>query len=277
MRIGTLIATLVIFSLFVGNAGANSLLTPELSLSGIVSVDIVDFAFNKSVITVPVNTTVTWINFGSVLHTVTADDSSFNSEALQTNQNFSRLFNASGTFTYHCSIHPSMTGSVIVTQEIIPPAGILNLHASPGTTWINWSWIDPSDSNFSKVIVYLDDSFKENISKGIQYFNATNLTPGTHTIATRTVDINENINQTWVNNTAATLSGELRGDVNRNGKRDTGDATLILRSIVGLSIPTQYQPILPIGDMNCNGRIDTGDATLILRDVVSLPISKCWE
>ncbi len=72
-------------------------------------------------------------------------------------------------------------------------------------------------------------------------------------------------------------AGALRGDINRNGRLDTGDATLILRSIVGLSIPSQYQPILPIGDMNCNGRIDTGDATLVLREVVGLPIPRCWE
>jgi hypothetical protein len=34
---------------------------------------------------------------------------------------------------------------------------------------------------------------------------------------------------------------------------------------------------LPIGDMNCNGIIDTGDATLVLREVVGLDIPKCWE
>ena len=79
-----------------------------------------------------------------------------------------------------------------------------------------------------------------------------------------------------------TMNGQLkvegvRGDVNRNLRRDTGDATLILRHIVGLPIPPQYLPILPIGDMNCNSRIDTGDATLILRDVVNLPIPICWN
>ncbi len=72
-------------------------------------------------------------------------------------------------------------------------------------------------------------------------------------------------------------AGAFRGDVNRNGKLDTGDATLILRSIVGLPIPSQFEPILPTGDMNCNGRIDTGDATLVLREVVGLPIPRCWE
>ncbi len=70
-------------------------------------------------------------------------------------------------------------------------------------------------------------------------------------------------------------AGELRGDVNRNGKLDTGDASLILRSIVGLPIPSQFEPVLPTGDMNCNNKIDTGDATLILRDVVGLPIPRC--
>jgi len=47
---------------------------------------------------------------------------------------------------------------------------------------------------------------------------------------------------------------------------DTGDATLVLRMVVGLS----EQDML--GDMNRNGMIDTGDATLILRRVVGLPV-----
>jgi len=72
-------------------------------------------------------------------------------------------------------------------------------------------------------------------------------------------------------------SSDIRGDVNRNGIRDTGDATLILRYIAELPIPSQYLPILPIGDMNCNGIIDTGDATLVLRDIVGLDIPRCWE
>ncbi len=69
----------------------------------------------------------------------------------------------------------------------------------------------------------------------------------------------------------------LRGDVNRNGVRDTGDATLLLSYIAELPIPAEYLPILPIGDMNCNGMIDTGDATMVLRDIVSLTIDRCWE
>jgi PKD repeat protein len=60
----------------------------------------------------------------------------------------------------------------------------------------------------------------------------------------------------------------LKGDMNRNGKLDTGDATILLRKVVGL------EPILPedilIGDMNGTNALDTGDATIILRKVVGL-------
>jgi hypothetical protein len=60
----------------------------------------------------------------------------------------------------------------------------------------------------------------------------------------------------------------LKGDMNRNGQLDTGDATLILRKVVGLE-PTSPEDIL-IGDMNGNGFLDSGDATIILRKVVGL-------
>ncbi len=70
---------------------------------------------------------------------------------------------------------------------------------------------------------------------------------------------------------------EMRGDINRNNKLDTGDATLVLRSIVGLPIPSDYIPLSPRADMNCNGKTDTGDATIILRMIVGLPVPKCWE
>jgi hypothetical protein len=164
--------------------------------------------------------------------------------------------------------------------DTIPPASVTNLrNISFSQNYINWTWTDPSDSNFSKVMIYLDGSFRTNVSKGVQYYNATSLIAGTtHTISTRTLGISGGINLKWVNRTATTnSSGEMRGDVNRNNRIDTGDATLVLRSIVGLSIPPEFPPILPRADMNCNGRTDTGDATIILRMIVGLPVPRCWE
>jgi plastocyanin len=98
---------------------ANIVYNSYMGLKGIAFVDIRDNFFNKSSITVPVNTEVTWINFASAIHTVTADDGGFNSGNLVTNQSFTHNFTNAGTYLYHCSIHPFMTGSVIVTQPLL--------------------------------------------------------------------------------------------------------------------------------------------------------------
>jgi len=92
--------------------------------------------------------------------------------------------------------------------DIVPPAGVTNLkNVSYAPTYINWTWTDPMDADFEKVMVYLDQQFKTNVSKGVQYYNATGLTPATnYTISTKTVDNVGNINQTPVNNTSRTAS-----------------------------------------------------------------------
>ena len=74
---------------------------------------IVDFAFRPGRIEVDRGTRVRWTNQGNVSHTVTA--SSFDSGTLAPGDSFSRLFRRAGTFRFHCSIHPDMTGQVVVT------------------------------------------------------------------------------------------------------------------------------------------------------------------
>ena len=78
------------------------------------AVSIANFSFKPAVITVSVGTTVTWTNNDSAGHTVTADDGSFTSDTLGSGATFSRTFATAGTFAYHCSIHPSMKGTVTV-------------------------------------------------------------------------------------------------------------------------------------------------------------------
>jgi plastocyanin len=58
---------------------------------------------------------VRWVNGGVAPHTATARDGSFDSGFLSTGDGFSRTFNAPGTIEYFCTIHPAMTGTVIVT------------------------------------------------------------------------------------------------------------------------------------------------------------------
>jgi plastocyanin len=80
------------------------------------SVAIHGFAFAPQVITVKVGTTVTWTQQDEDSHTVTADDKSFTSDALANGQTYTHTFSAAGTYAYHCSIHPFMQATVVVTN-----------------------------------------------------------------------------------------------------------------------------------------------------------------
>lgn len=77
-------------------------------------VDIEDFAFGPAAIEIDAGTTVVWENYDSAAHTVTADDGSFDSGEVTQGQTFSQTFDTPGTFTYHCAIHPNMTGTITV-------------------------------------------------------------------------------------------------------------------------------------------------------------------
>jgi plastocyanin len=72
------------------------------------------FSFQPAVLKAKSGAKVTWTNRDAVAHTVTADNGSFASGNLQTGRSFSFTFTRAGTYAYHCSIHPSMHGSVVV-------------------------------------------------------------------------------------------------------------------------------------------------------------------
>lgn len=75
--------------------------------------------FTPSVITVVIgiNNTVVWTNDDSFPHTVTANDGLFSSGNLNPSDTFSWTFTAAGTYSYHCSYHPWMNGTVIVKSS----------------------------------------------------------------------------------------------------------------------------------------------------------------
>jgi len=78
-------------------------------------VTIQNFAFSPAELTVPVGTTVTWTNDDSTNHTVTSNDAVFESATLAAGDTFDFTFTQAGEFPYHCSLHPSMTATIIVT------------------------------------------------------------------------------------------------------------------------------------------------------------------
>jgi len=71
-------------------------------------------AFNPSPLTVASGTTVTWTNTDSVAHTSSSDGNGWDSGTLAPGRQFSFTFSTSGTFHYHCAIHPGMVGTVVV-------------------------------------------------------------------------------------------------------------------------------------------------------------------
>ena len=78
------------------------------------TVAIKGFAFVPQVVTVAPGTTVTWTNADEDLHTVTANDKSFHSAAMDSDDKFSFTFTKPGEFAYFCSLHPHMTGKIVV-------------------------------------------------------------------------------------------------------------------------------------------------------------------
>jgi len=79
-----------------------------------VEVKIDNFSFGPAELTVSLGTTVTWTNRDDIPHTVVSTDKVFKSKVLDTDEKFSYTFTQAGSFPYFCSIHPKMTGKVIV-------------------------------------------------------------------------------------------------------------------------------------------------------------------
>ena len=77
-------------------------------------VEIGNFVFSPGRTTVKAGTTVRWLNADDIPHTVTSADKLFKSKALDTDDSFSFIFTTPGTYEYFCSLHPRMTGTVVV-------------------------------------------------------------------------------------------------------------------------------------------------------------------
>ena len=80
----------------------------------VVRVRIIDFAFRPRNLTIARGTVVRWVNRGGRTHTTTSNTSLWD-RTLAPGESFRRRFRRMGTFAYHCSIHPQMTGTITVT------------------------------------------------------------------------------------------------------------------------------------------------------------------
>jgi plastocyanin len=111
MWITGLLTTVMAATLLMAASPGSSANAPQPT-SAEVKVD--NFSFGPATLTVAVGTTVTWTNRDDIPHTVVSTDKVFKSKVLDTDEKFSFTFDKAGTYPYFCSIHPKMTGSVVV-------------------------------------------------------------------------------------------------------------------------------------------------------------------
>ena len=117
-----LVATILVLALAVvagcGSSGGTSGETggsgsPGGSSAGGATVVAKGFAFSPASVSIKVGESVTWTNEDSATHTVTGDGG-IDSGSLANGQSYTKTFDTAGTFAYKCTIHPSMTGEVVV-------------------------------------------------------------------------------------------------------------------------------------------------------------------
>ncbi len=95
-------------------AGSPSVTASDQPSAATAEVKIDNFSFGPQTLTVPVGATVTWTNRDDIPHTVVSTDGVFKSKVRDTDEKFSYTFPKAGTYPYYCSVHPKMTGKVVV-------------------------------------------------------------------------------------------------------------------------------------------------------------------
>ena len=103
-----MIAMLLLF------AGSPSVTANDQPTGTNAEVTVDNFSFGPETLKVSVGTTVTWTNRDDIPHTVVSTDGVFKSKVRDTDEKFSFTFTKAGTYPYYCSVHPKMTGKVVV-------------------------------------------------------------------------------------------------------------------------------------------------------------------
>ena len=109
-------ATLLVLSFGLSKAShAKPAASEQSNLSDKYQIKIDNFSFAPATLTVPVGTTVTWVNQDDIPHNIRSSEGNIlKSPVMDTDQKFSYTFTKAGTYPYYCGIHPKMTGKVIV-------------------------------------------------------------------------------------------------------------------------------------------------------------------
>ncbi len=108
------LAAPVMIAVMLLSAGSPSVAAIDQASAANAEVKIDNFVFGPQTLTVPVGATVTWTNKDDIPHTTVSTDGVFKSKVMDTDEKFSYTFTKAGTYSYFCSVHPKMTGKVVV-------------------------------------------------------------------------------------------------------------------------------------------------------------------
>jgi plastocyanin len=119
----------------IGGASLVAAIATGSVLAATKDVGIAGFSFSPNSVTINVGDTITWDNSDAQHHTATADDGSFDTGPISSGTPKSVKFSTAGTFAYHCSIHPTMTATIVVKAATggTPPATDTMVPARPPT------------------------------------------------------------------------------------------------------------------------------------------------
>lgn len=96
-------------------AGSTPPQTPVVSQTQEFTVEMRDLAFWPNDLTVPLGTKVTWVNRDALPHDATEDDRAWGTGFLNQGEQGTLTFDTAGTFSYYCTIHPQMKGTLTVS------------------------------------------------------------------------------------------------------------------------------------------------------------------
>jgi plastocyanin len=114
MWIASLTAPVMLAILLLCAGSPSVMASSDKASAAAAEVKIDNFSFGPQTITVPVGATVVWTNRDDIPHTSVSTEGVFKSKVMDTDEKFSYTFTKAGTYPYFCSIHPKMTGQVVV-------------------------------------------------------------------------------------------------------------------------------------------------------------------
>lgn len=162
------------------------------AFGAVANVNIVNFAFSPNTVNINVNDSVTWTWVGSP-HTTTSDTGLWDSGVFGTGHTFSRTFTAPGSFPFHCTVHPFMTGTITVAAANVPPTVVFtnppngSVFAAPASFTLTATASD-SDGSVTNVEFFQGAIPLGNVIASPYSVPVRNLAAGTYTFSAVATD-----------------------------------------------------------------------------------------